>query len=107
MDRSQCKNKFENKNINFLLTNEKNFRELFSFLQRKNYKPSSLSRKLSSLKQFYDVLKSEGYININPLNNLESFKKIKNIMKVSDYQITIMNNVHYIVNNKNTGQKHP
>ncbi len=72
---------FENKNINFLLTNEKNFRELFSFLQRKNYKPSSLSRKLSSLKQFYDVLKSEGFIKINPLNNLESFKKIKDLPK--------------------------
>ena len=27
---------FENKNINFLFANEKNFRELFSFLQRKN-----------------------------------------------------------------------
>ena len=70
---------FENKNINFLLTHEKNFRELFSFLQRKNYKPSSLSRKLSSLKQFYDVLKSEGYIKINPLSNFESFTKIKNL----------------------------
>ena len=72
---------FENKNINFLFANEKNFRELFSFLQRKNYKPSSLSRKLSSLKQFYDVLKAEGYIKINPLSNLESFKKIKNLPK--------------------------
>ncbi len=72
---------FENKNINFLFANEKNFRELFSFFQRKNYKPSSLSRKLSSLKQFYDVLKAEGHIKINPLNNLESFKKIKNLPK--------------------------
>ena len=72
---------FENKNINFLFADEKNFRELFSFLQRKNYKPSSLSRKLSSLKQFYDVLKAEEYIKINPLNNLESFKKIKNLPK--------------------------
>jgi integrase/recombinase XerD len=72
---------FENKNIKFLFANEKNFRELFSFLQRKNYKPSSLSRKLSSLKQFYDVLKAEGYIKINPLNNLESFKKTKNLPK--------------------------
>ncbi len=26
---------FENKNINFLFANEKNFRELFSFLQKK------------------------------------------------------------------------
>ena len=49
---------FENKNINFIFANENNFRELFSFLQRKNYKSSSLSRKLSSFKQFYDVLKS-------------------------------------------------
>ena len=72
---------FKNKNINFLFATENNFRELFSFLQRKNYKPSSLSRKLSSLKQFYDVLKAEGYIKINPLNNLESFKKIKNLPK--------------------------
>ena len=70
---------FENENINFIFANEKNFRELFSFLQRKNYKPSSLSRKLSSLKQFYDVLKAERYIKNNPLNNLESFKKIKNL----------------------------
>ena len=71
----------ENKNIDFLYANEKNFRELFSFLQRKNYKRSTLSRKLSSLKQFYDVLKVEGHIKINPLSNLESFKGIKNLPK--------------------------
>ncbi len=82
---------FENKNINFLFANEKNFRELFSFLQRKNYKPSSLSRKLSSLKQFYDVLKAEGYIKINPLNNLESFKKNKNLPKsLSEEHLTLL-----------------
>ena len=72
---------FENKNINFFRANEKNFRELFSYFKSKYYKPSSLNRKLSSLKQFYDVLKAEGYIKINPLNNLESFKKIKNLPK--------------------------
>ena len=72
---------FTNKNINCLSANEKNFRELFSFLKKKNYKPSSLSRKLSSLKQFYDILIEEGYIKINPLNNLESFKKINNLPK--------------------------
>ena len=72
---------FTNKNINYLSANEKNFRELFSFLKKKNYKPSSLSRKLSSLKQFYDILIEEGYIKINPLNNLESFKKINNLPK--------------------------
>ncbi len=72
---------FKSKNIDFFRANEKNFRDLFSFLQSKYYKSSSLSRKLSSLKQFYDVLKAEGYIKTNPLSNLESFKKIKNLPK--------------------------
>ena len=72
---------FTNKNINCLSANRKHFSELFSFLKGKNYKPSSLNRKLSSLKQFYDILKEEGYIKINPLNNFESFKKIKNLPK--------------------------
>jgi len=82
---------FESKNVNFLFANEKNFRELFSFLHKKNYKPSSLSRKLSSLKQFYDVLKVEGHIKINPLNNLESFKKIKNLPKsLSEEQLILL-----------------
>lgn len=72
---------FTNNNINCMSANEKNFRELFSFFKKKNYKPSSLSRKLSSLKQFYDILIEEGYIKINPLNNLESFKKINNLPK--------------------------
>ena len=62
---------FKENNINFLSANEKNFREFFSFLLNENYKPSSLSRKLSSLKQFYEILKEESYIDINPLNNLE------------------------------------
>ena len=72
---------FRNKNIDCFSANEKNFRELFSFLQSKHYKPSSLRRKLSSLKQFYDALKKEGLIKINPLDNLESFKNTKNLPK--------------------------
>ena len=74
-------NWFINKNIDCFSAKEKNFRDLFSFLQSKNYKPSSLSRKLSALKQFYDILKSEGYVKINPLNNIENFKKIKDLPK--------------------------
>ncbi len=82
---------FKNKNINYFRANEKNFRDLFFFLQSKNYKPSSLSRKLSSLKQFYDVLKADGYIKINPLSNLESFKKIKNLPKsLSEEHLTLL-----------------
>ena len=65
-------NWFNDNKINAIEAHEHNFRELFSFLQSKNFKSSSLSRKLSSLKQFYQILKEEGYIQINPLNNLES-----------------------------------
>ncbi len=67
--------------IDILTASEQNFRDLFSFMQRKNYKTSTLSRKLSSLKQFYQILKEENYIEINPLNNLERIKQIKNLPK--------------------------
>ena len=81
----------EKNNANFLNANEHNFREFFSFLKSKNYKPSSLSRKLSSLKQFYKILEEEDLININPLNNLESFKKIKNLPKsLSEEHLTLL-----------------
>ena len=68
-------------NVNVLEVDEQNVKKFFCFLQSKNYKPSSLSRKLSSLKQFYKTLKEEKYIKINPLTNLESFKKEKNLPK--------------------------
>jgi len=64
----------------YYMTNQ-NFYKLFSFLQDYNYKPSSLNRKLSSLKQFYECLKIEGKIKINPLNNIECFKKERNLPK--------------------------
>ena len=68
-------------NVNFLNATEQNIVEFFSFLKSKNYKHSSLSRKLSSLKQFYEILKEEKYINTNPTNNLESYKKEKILPK--------------------------
>ena len=74
-------NWFKKNKINFLNASEFNIIEFFSFLQSKNYKANSLSRKLSSLKQFYEMLKEEKYINYNPFNNLESFKKVKNLPK--------------------------
>ena len=62
-------------NINPLEAQEHDFRKLFSYLKSKNFKPSSINRKLSSLKQFYQILKEEGYIKVDSLSNLESFKK--------------------------------
>ncbi len=82
---------FKKNEINFLNANENNFREFFSFLLNQNYKPSSLNRKLSSLKQFYEILKEESYIDINPLNNFESYKKIKNLPKsLSEEQLILL-----------------
>ena len=68
-------NLLNDNNINALEAQEHDFKEIFFLLRSKNFKPSSLNRKLSSLKQFYQILKEEGYIKINPLSNQESFKK--------------------------------
>ncbi len=68
-------NSLKQNNINALEAQEHDFIELFSFFRSKNFKPSTLNRKLSSLKQFYQILKEEGYIKINPISNLESLKK--------------------------------
>ena len=84
-------NWFNDVKINALEAQEQNFRELFTFLKSKNFKPSSLSRKLSSLKQFYQILKEEGFIKKNPLTNLESFKKhIKLPKSLSENVITLL-----------------
>ena len=82
-------NWFNDNKINPIKAHEHNFRELFSFLQSNNFKSSSLSRKLSSLKQFYQILKEEGYIKINPLSNLESFKKHTKLPKSSSENVII------------------
>ena len=68
-------NSFNDNNINALEAQEHDFRELFSILRSRNFQPSSLNRKLSSLKRFYQIVKEEGYMKMNPLSNLESFKK--------------------------------
>ena len=68
-------NLLNDNDINALEAQEHDFKKIFFLLSSKNFKPSSLNRKLSSLKQFYQVLKEEGYIKINPLSNQESFKK--------------------------------
>ncbi len=72
-------NWFQNKKIGYLEANEKDINNFFSYLRSKNYKNSSLSRKLSIFKQFYLTLKDEKYIKNNPLENLECFKIEKNL----------------------------
>ena len=65
--------------INFIHANELDLRQLFAFLKKENLKFKSLSRKLSSIKRFYQFLKEENYINVNPLNNMDGFKNQKTL----------------------------
>ncbi len=77
-------------NINALEAQEHDFKEIFFLLKTKNFKPSSLNRKLSSLKQFYQILKEEGYIKTNPLTNQESFKKHVKLPKSLSENVMIL-----------------
>ncbi|MDC0456780.1 tyrosine-type recombinase/integrase [Alphaproteobacteria bacterium] len=70
---------FKKQNIDFLNAKEKDFRNLFYFLKTQNFKENSLSRKLSSMRHFYKILKEEEYIKKNPLNNINSFNKQKKL----------------------------
>ena len=68
---------FDNQGINFIDANELDLRQLFAFLKKENFKFKSLSRKLSSIKRFYQFLKEENYIKVNPLNDMDGFKNQK------------------------------
>ena len=71
----------DNQNIDLIKATEDDFRKLFSFFKNKNYSQNSLSRKLSSMKQFYKTLKEEEYIDVNPLDNISNFKKERKLPK--------------------------
>jgi integrase/recombinase XerD len=82
---------FKRKNIDFLYANEEDFRNLFYYFKTQNFKQNSLSRKLSSMRQFYKILKEEEYIKQNPLNNIDSFNKEKKLPNaLSENLITLI-----------------
>ena len=70
---------FSKQNINFLNAKEIDFKNLFSFFKSQNLKQNSINRKLSSMRQFYQTLQEEEYIQKNPLNNINSLKKEKKL----------------------------
>ena len=70
---------FSNQGISFINANETDFQKLFTTFKAKNLKVTSLSRKLSSFKCFYQFLIEENYISVNPLNNIDGFKYQKNL----------------------------
>ena len=78
-DINLMKNWFKEQNIDFLKAKEIDFRNLFSFFKIQKFEQNSISRKLSSMKQFYETLKQEEYITKNPLINIDNFNKKKNL----------------------------
>ena len=82
---------FVNNDISFIDANERDFKQLFTFLKNKNLKSNSLSRKLSSMRGFYQFLKEEGYITSNPLTNIEGFNSIKKLPSaLSENEILVL-----------------
>ena len=101
---------FNKNGVDYLKANEKDFINFLAFLQSQNYTPNTLSRKLSSIRQFYKILKEEDYIPTNPLNNIPTFKNEKKLPKaLSEDVITLLlekaKENYEIIKNENTDKK--
>lgn len=70
-------------------------REYLHFIQKFQYKKTTLARKISSLRTFYKYLFREKKVDSNPASNLNSPKRPKNLPKfLSTYEVEqILNNV--------------
>ncbi len=69
------------KNLSINQINDKDVSRYLNYLFEKGVKSSSLSRKISSLRNFYKFLENEGEINENPLKNIENPKKESRLPK--------------------------
>lgn len=70
-------------------------REYLHFIQKFQYKKTTLARKISSLRTFYKYLFREKKVDSNPASNLNSPKRPRNLPKfLSTYEVEqILNNV--------------
>ena len=69
------------------------FDKYIEFIRQKLYKPSTLNRKLSSVKNYVNFLEEEKLISNNPLKFLKLPKSTRNIPKtINDYDINILLN---------------
>ena len=76
----------ETKNISEIsaLINSKTFSNYIKFLKEKEYKPSTMNRKLSSLKGYTNFLEEEKIIDFNPLKYIKLPKNPRKIPKTLD-----------------------
>ena len=68
--------------INFIEIKKKDINFYIHFLKEKNLNSSSVNRKLSVIKSFYDYLNQIGLVNSNELNIIETHKLQKNLPKL-------------------------
>ena len=66
------------------LINSKTFSNYIKFLKEKEYKPSTMNRKLSSLKGYINFLEEEKIIDFNPLKYIKLPKNPRKIPKTLD-----------------------
>ena len=71
-------------------------REYLHFIQKFQYKKTTVSRKISSLRTFYKYLFTEKKVDTNPADNLNSPKRPRNLPKfLSTYEVEqILNNTN-------------
>lgn len=73
-DLLEYRNFLKDRGINFLEISLNTGREFAYYLNKKSFKPSSINRKLSSVRNFYRFLISEEIIRDNPFDQIENVK---------------------------------
>lgn len=77
-------NYFHNKDI--LNINKQDIRTYLKYLDELNYKTSSISRMLSSLRSFYNYLLKNNIVTTNPFKNIKNPKKEKKLPNFIKYE---------------------
>lgn len=81
----------KNNNKSFLETDEELFKSYLSELYKQNIKPSSLNRKISSIKNFFKFLELEKIYQNNPTSNISQVKNNTKLPKyLSEKEIFLM-----------------
>lgn len=83
---------------NYLAPEKVNFnklREYLHFIQKFNYKKTTIARKIAALRTFFKYLHKTQYISANPAENLTAPKKPKSLPKflTDDEMMTLLDNV--------------
>ena len=70
------------KNKDLTKIQEKDIKLYINSLYKEDLSTSTVSRKLSSLKKFFDFLQSESHLKLNPITNISKPKAVKSLPKI-------------------------